>query len=122
LPKAELGAKRTCPVTGKKFYDLGRDPIVSPYTGQSYPRTYFDPQPKIAKVEAEDDEIEVDAATTPDMVSLEEADTADDAKAAPDDDIDIEDDDDTFLEQEEDEDDSDVSDLIDGDIEEDEEG
>lgn len=124
MAKAELGTKRTCPVTGKKFYDLGRDPIVSPFTGQSYPRSYFDPQPKaVAKAEVADDEEEaVDDVATPDLVPLEEADVADDAKAAPDDDIDIEDDDDdTFLEPEEDEDDSDVADLIDGDLEEDEE-
>ena len=124
MPKAELGTKRTCPVTGKKFYDLDRDPVVSPYTGQSYPRSYFDPQPKIAKatVADDDDELEVDVAAVPDLVPLEEADVADDAKVVPDDDIDIEaDDDDTFLAPEEDEDDSDVADLIDGDIEEDEE-
>lgn len=123
MPKAELGTKRTCPVTGKKFYDLGRDPIVSPFTGQSYPRSYFDPQPKAAKVEvADDEEVAVDDAATPDLVPLEEADVADDAKVAGDDDIDIEDDDDdTFLAPEEDEDDSDVADLIDGDLEEDEE-
>jgi uncharacterized protein (TIGR02300 family) len=124
LPKAELGTKRTCPVTGKKFYDLDRDPVVSPYTGQSYPRSVFDPQPKIAKaaVADEDDELEVDVAVVPDLVPLEEADVADDAKVVADDDIDIEaDDDDTFLAPEEDEDDGDVADLIDGDIEEDEE-
>jgi uncharacterized protein (TIGR02300 family) len=125
LPKPELGTKRICPVTGKKFYDLGRDPIVSPYTGQSYPRSHFDPQPKpVAKVEADEDEDEVlDDAATPDLVPLEEAEEADDAKVVADDDIDIEaDDDDTFLEAEEDEDDADVADLIDGDIGEDEEG
>lgn len=123
MPKPELGSKRICPVTGKKFYDLGRDPIVSPYTGQSYPRAYFDPQPKVAKVEQDEEDEALDDASAPEMVSLEEADGADDAKVSTDDDIDIEaDDDDTFLEAEEDEDDSDVSDLIDGDIGEDEEG
>lgn len=123
MPKAELGTKRTCPVTGKKFYDLGRDPIVSPFTGQSYPRSYFDPQPKAVKVEvADDEEVAVDDVAAPELVPLEEADVADDTKAAAEDDIDIEDDDDdTFLAPEEDEDDSDVADLIDGDIEEDEE-
>lgn len=123
MPKPELGSKRICPVTGKKFYDLGRDPIVSPYTGQSYPRAYFDPQPKAAKVEQDDEDEVLDDASAPEMVSLEEADSTDDAKVSTDDDIDIEgDDDDTFLATEEDEDDSDVSDLIDGDIGEDEEG
>ena len=34
MPKAEWGKKRVCPTTGKRFYDLNRTPIVSPYTGQ----------------------------------------------------------------------------------------
>jgi len=34
MPKAEWGTKRVCPTTGKRFYDLNRDPIVSPYTGE----------------------------------------------------------------------------------------
>ncbi|MEM7722460.1 MAG: TIGR02300 family protein [Pseudomonadota bacterium] len=34
MPKEEWGVKRLCPTTGKRFYDLGRDPIVSPYTGE----------------------------------------------------------------------------------------
>jgi len=33
MPKEEWGVKRICPTTGKRFYDMGRDPIVSPYTG-----------------------------------------------------------------------------------------
>jgi uncharacterized protein (TIGR02300 family) len=37
-----LGAKRICPETGKKFYDLNKDPIVSPYTGKTYPRSFFE--------------------------------------------------------------------------------
>jgi uncharacterized protein (TIGR02300 family) len=34
MPKAEWGTKRTCPTTGKRFYDLNKSPIVSPYTGE----------------------------------------------------------------------------------------
>ena len=34
MPKEEWGVKRVCPATGKRFYDLNRDPIVSPYTGE----------------------------------------------------------------------------------------
>lgn len=125
MAKPELGTKRTCPVTGKKFYDLDRDPIVSPYTGQSYPRSMFDPQAKIAKVvEAEEEELDV-ATPGAEFVPLEAAEGDDASKAAAVPDIEIEDDigdeDDTFLEPEEDEDDSDVADLIDGDLEEDEE-
>lgn len=34
MPKAEWGKKRVCPTTGKRFYDLNANPIISPYTGQ----------------------------------------------------------------------------------------
>jgi uncharacterized protein (TIGR02300 family) len=34
MPKEEWGTKRLCPTTGKRFYDLKRTPIVSPYTGE----------------------------------------------------------------------------------------
>ncbi len=34
MPKQEWGTKRICPTTGKRFYDLNRSPIVSPYTGE----------------------------------------------------------------------------------------
>ena len=33
MPKEEWGVKRVCPTTGKRFYDLNKDPIISPYTG-----------------------------------------------------------------------------------------
>jgi uncharacterized protein (TIGR02300 family) len=34
MPKEEWGVKRLCPTTGKRFYDMNRSPIVSPYTGE----------------------------------------------------------------------------------------
>ena len=34
MPKEEWGVKRVCPTTNKRFYDLNRSPIVSPYTGE----------------------------------------------------------------------------------------
>ncbi|MYM56198.1 TIGR02300 family protein [Thalassovita mangrovi] len=34
MAKEEWGVKRVCPTTGKRFYDLNKDPIVSPYTGE----------------------------------------------------------------------------------------
>jgi uncharacterized protein (TIGR02300 family) len=34
MPNAEWGTKRICPTTGKRFYDMKRSPIVSPYTGE----------------------------------------------------------------------------------------
>lgn len=41
MPKEEWGVKRVCPETGKRFYDLGKNPIVSPYTGKEYPLSHF---------------------------------------------------------------------------------
>ena len=34
MSKEEWGVKRVCPTTGKRFYDLNKTPIVSPYTGE----------------------------------------------------------------------------------------
>ncbi|MEM7717705.1 MAG: TIGR02300 family protein [Pseudomonadota bacterium] len=34
MPKEEWGTKRVCPQTGKRFYDLNKNPIISPYTGE----------------------------------------------------------------------------------------
>ena len=111
MAKTELGTKRIDPETGRKFYDLNKDPIVSPYTGKTYPRTYFE-EGKIAALEEEEEvaEKEVDAEEEEgvEVVSLEEAD--EDVKA--DDLPDLGDDeDDTFLADEEEEDD-DVADMI----------
>jgi len=119
VAKTELGIKRIDPETGRKFYDLNKDPIVSPYTGKTYPRSYFE-EGKIAALEEEEEvaEKEVDAEDEEgvEVVSLEEAD--DDVKGddlpdlGDDEDVDLGDDeDDTFLADEEEEDD-DVADMI----------
>ena len=119
MAKTELGTKRIDPETGRKFYDLNKDPIVSPYTGKTYPRSYFE-EGKIAAVEEEEEvaEKEVDAEDEEgvEVVSLEEADEdvkGDDLPDLGDDeDVDLGDDeDDTFLADEEEEDD-DVADMI----------
>ena len=34
MPNEEWGTKRLCPTTGKRFYDLNKSPIISPYTGE----------------------------------------------------------------------------------------
>lgn len=135
MARPELGVKRICPTTGKKFYDLNRDPIVSPYTGEVLQRAMFEPVSRRGAAAAaakaapvEDEESELENADV-ELVSLEEA---DDEAAAPgkaastdDDELDVEveddgNDDDAFLEEDEDEGD-DVSDLIGDGIENDDE-
>src|ERR1700749_4521108 len=37
VTKPELGTKRVCPDSGRKFYDLNKDPVISPYTGKVVP-------------------------------------------------------------------------------------
>jgi uncharacterized protein (TIGR02300 family) len=120
LAKDQRGTKREDPDTGKKFYDLNKDPIVSPYTGKSYPRSFFD-QNVVARAKAaperteddEDEEVEVEEvvdAAAPEIVSLEDAD-AEEAGAEGEEIPDVEDvedlgddDADVFLEEDEDED------------------
>ena len=119
MAKEELGAKRIDPETGRKFYDLNKDPIVSPYTGKSYPRSYFETgNEKAVEEEEETEQRELDAEEeAPEVVSLEDADeeaagASEDLPDIDDDDVDLgDDDDDTFLAEEE-EDEDDVSDII----------
>lgn len=131
MAKPELGTKRVCPVTGRKFYDLNKDPIVSPFTGETYPRSYFEPAARGAsRAESRAGTEETDSEETEaEVISLEEAD--EEAAASPtkvtsgeevdvDDDIEGGEDDDTFLEEDEDDGD-DVSDLIGEGLEDDEE-
>jgi uncharacterized protein (TIGR02300 family) len=37
VAKTDLGTKRVCPDTGRKFYDLNKTPVISPYTGKVVP-------------------------------------------------------------------------------------
>jgi len=129
VAKPELGTKRVCPVTGRKFYDLNKDPVISPYTGQVVPietaPTRGRPEPVRASVVPE--EVEAPEAPEAEFVSLEEADaeTEGGAKtpATSDEDVEVDDeslDDAAFIVPEEEEED-DVTDIIGGDIEDEEE-
>ena len=128
MAKPELGTKRVCPTTGRKFYDLNRDPIVSPYTGEVLPRAAFEPARgpvSRARPKEEDEEVEL-APAGAETVSLEDVSAGEEAAAGADGDADeevtIEEEttaDDTFLEEEEEG--GDVADLIDNVIEDEEE-
>jgi uncharacterized protein (TIGR02300 family) len=124
VARPELGLKRQCMSCGAKFYDLARDPAVCPKCGAVYQAaaTSRVAPPALSRA-SNDDEDETDE-KGPELVSLDEVEAAEDeADPTPEDDT-VEDgdstEDDTFLE-EEDTGDDDVSDLIDGDIENDEE-
>ena len=132
MARPELGTKRVCPTTGRKFYDLNKDPIISPYTGQvvaiAAPVLLRGGRPDVVapRPAPTEEDTDLDPVSDAELISLEEAD--DEASAAKtvvgDDDIDVEDDtttdDDAFLEEDEDEND-DVTDLIGDGIEDDEE-
>lgn len=116
-------------MTGRKFYDMNKSPIVSPYTGQVVPiiapPTRGRAEPVAARPAPVEEEVEIDTSADAELISLEEADDeAGGAKPAAGDDIEVEDDaaaeDDTFLEEDEDAGD-DVTDLIGDGIEDDEE-
>ena len=130
MAKPELGTKRICPVTGRKFYDLNKNPVISPYTGEVVPiapvaASRGRPEAKAAAVV----EPELEPVEAAEFVSLEDADAEAQGKKAEvpdavDDDIEVEDDvaddDSTFIEEEE-EGDDDVTDIIGDGIEKDEE-
>lgn len=123
MAKPDLGNKRQCLSCGAKFFDLNRDPILCPKCGAVFQVAMPARAQRAAPAAADEEEPNAEAGA--EVVSLEDADAESAEKiSVGDDDIEIEDDgqaDDTFLEEEE-EDGDDVSDLIDGDIEDDDEG
>ena len=80
MAKADLGTKRVCPDTGRKFYDLNKTPVISPYTGKVVPIAATPararPEPVAPVRPAPVVEAEVVAPETADVeiVSLEDAD------------------------------------------------
>jgi len=140
VAKSDLGTKRICPTTGKKFYDLGKTPVISPYTGEVVPiapipppRTRADAasraaaasaaasaaeQPEVADAEDELvplEEADAEENTGKKAAVLESEDDIDDGETIDDDEYD----DSTFIADEEDGD-EDVTDII-GDVSGDEE-
>ena len=120
MAKAELGTKRLCANCGAKFYDLSKDPIHCPKCDTVY---------VVAPVE----EVVVPEPAEVETVSLEEADA--EAQGTPvkkpatpgepgaeEEEVEIDEplDDATFIEEQEEED-ADVTDIIGGDIENEEE-
>jgi uncharacterized protein (TIGR02300 family) len=84
VAKPDLGTKRVCPDTGRKFYDLNKTPVISPYTGKVVP---IAPVPTRARPEqpapaapvaraapVEEAEAIVPEAADVELVSLEDAD------------------------------------------------
>jgi uncharacterized protein (TIGR02300 family) len=137
VAKSDLGTKRICPTTGKKFYDLNKNPVISPYTGEVVPIAPVAPpramRGEAARATAAAAEAAPEPAEAEELVSLEEADAEENTgkvKAVvpeSEDDIEIDetiedddDDDSTFIADEEDEGDEDVTDII-GDVSGDEE-
>ena len=135
MAKSDLGTKRICPTTGKKFYDLNKTPVISPYTGEVVQIAPVAP-PRATRGEtarataAANTETAPEPMETEELVSLEDADanTGKVKAVVPEseDDIEIdetieddEDDDSTFIADEE-EGDEDVTDII-GDVSGDEE-
>lgn len=136
MAKSELGTKRVCPDTGRKFYDLGKTPVISPYTGKVVPIVVAPvraPRPEAARPAAAAAEAEVVTPETADaeFVSLDEAEAEQQGKkpgkagaevAGEDEDVEIDEslDDAAFIEEEE-EGDPDVTDIIGETIEKEEE-
>jgi uncharacterized protein (TIGR02300 family) len=139
VAKSDLGTKRICPTTGKKFYDLNKNPVISPYTGEvvsiapvTPARAVRGEAARAAAASAAAAEVVPEPAEAEELVPLEAADAEENTgkvKAVvpeSEDDIEIDetiedddDDDSTFIADEE-EGDEDVTDII-GDVGGDEE-
>lgn len=136
MAKSDLGTKRVCPDTGRKFYDLGKTPVISPYTGKVVPivvpvQSRSRPEPA-RPVPAAETETLVPETQDAEFVSLEDAEAEQQggkkkvtAGGDPTEDDEIEGDDESlddaaFIEEQEDGD-PDVTDIIGDGIEKEEE-
>ncbi len=125
MAKPELGTKRLCQGCGAKFYDLNRDPILCPKCGTTFQVSVSRVAPPAPVQDEEDETVDANAV---DVVSLDDvAEQEGAAEKSDEDDIDLgddipdDDDDEAAFLADDDEENDDVSDLIDGDIETDEE-
>ena len=137
MAKSDLGTKRICPTTGKKFYDLNKNPVISPYTGEVVrsapiapmapippPRTRADAAARARAAAAASAAEATEPVEAEELVPLEEADAEENTgnvKAVvpeSEDDIEIDetieddDDDDSTVIADEEEGDEDVTDII----------
>jgi uncharacterized protein (TIGR02300 family) len=125
VAKSDLGTKRICPTTGKKFYDLNQNPVISPYTGEVVriapiapippPRTRADTAARArAAAAASAAEATPEPVEAEELVPLEEGDaeenTGNDIEI--DETIEDDDDDDSTVIADEEEGDEDVTDII----------
>ena len=139
MAKPELGTKRVCPDTGRKFYDLNKNPVISPYTGKvvpvETPAVRAKPEPAPAPAPARPAPAPVEEVPAPEpqeaeFVSLEEAEAEASGSKKPvettepdiEEEVEMDEtlDDAAFIEEQEEED-ADVTDIIGGDIENEEE-
>jgi uncharacterized protein (TIGR02300 family) len=143
VAKPELGTKRQCASCGAKFYDLNKDPIHCPKCGAVYevapvvtrggrPDAAAAAAAAAARPAAPVEEVATPEPQEAEFVSLEEADAEAQGKKPAaetteadvgDDEVEMDEsmDDATFIEEQEEED-ADVTDIIGGDIENEEEG
>ncbi|MEP1200161.1 MULTISPECIES: TIGR02300 family protein [Roseobacteraceae] len=93
MPNEEWGTKRLCPTTGKRFYDLNKNPIISPYSGEIVEVD----QSKSRMIAADAEDAATAKAKASEVV-------ADDDDLVDDDDVDVDLDDDLLDDDEDDED------------------
>jgi len=132
VAKPELGTKRLCAHCGAKFYDLNHSPIVCPKCGTVFEAVVVAPRggrPEPARAPVREVETVVPETPEAEFVSLEDADAEAQGKkkqgeaAEVEDEVELDDeslDDAAFIEESEEED-TDVTEIIGGDIENEEE-
>ena len=127
MAKPELGSKRLCASCSAKFYDLNKTPIACPKCGTPFEVVPVTTRPRPDKRAASrEPEVEAEEVQGAELISLEEADAeaqGKQAEAAEDVEADeaIEDNAEGPIIEQEEEEDTDVSEIIGGDIEDEEE-
>lgn len=93
MPNEDWGTKRLCPTTGKRFYDLNKSPIISPYTGE-----------EVAVDQSKSRMIAADAEDAATAKAKKKEEVTEDEDLVDDDDVEVDLDDDLLDDDEDDED------------------
>lgn len=76
MANEDWGVKRLCPTTGKRFYDMNRNPIISPYTGEEV-EIETNRKSSVVSTRAKDKPAAVTESNVDDVVLDDEDDAAD---------------------------------------------
>ena len=72
MAKEEWGTKRICPETGKRFYDLKNNPVISPYTGKEIMLVKSSTEKVKSKIKSEENKKDAKFQESDDLLNIDD--------------------------------------------------